>query len=320
MPEGFISFTSSPLRTAPEEILLVRMGEIFYTKENKEGSFTLDLASAKAILEEFESRGRDLVIDYEHQTLSGEKAPAAGWIQSLELRSDGVWGKIRYWSEEAKSYLEKGEYRYFSPTILFKGGKAASIHSVALTNHPALHNIDALVANDLNMNPSGNPDTKEGGSMPENEVTAMTDGEVVALARDLLGLTDCTNENVRGKLLALKTQAEMVPLLQERVRTLEGAADEKEKSLLLADLCETGKLSNAMAESPYFKGLSLAELKAYSDATPHGSIVNTTSSPAGEKARSDRKGKKLTPLQKRLGLTEEDLAKYGKEPQEGEDD
>ena len=74
MPEELIELTSDPIRKIPQEILLVRMGENFYTKENKEGSFTLDLASAKAILEEFESRGRDLVIDYEHQTLSGEKA------------------------------------------------------------------------------------------------------------------------------------------------------------------------------------------------------------------------------------------------------
>jgi len=31
----------------------------------------------------YEERGLDLVVDYEHQTLSGHKAPAAGWIREF---------------------------------------------------------------------------------------------------------------------------------------------------------------------------------------------------------------------------------------------
>lgn len=322
MPEELIQLTTDPIRKIPQEILLIRMGENFYTKDHKEGSFTLDHNAADKILQEFDSRGRDLVIDYEHQTLSGGKAPAAGWIQSLEIRSDGLWGIVKYWSNEAKEFLEKGEYRYFSPTILFQEGKPCALHSVALTNHPALHHIDALVAHDLN--PSGSPDTNnKGGSMAEEEKQiALTDDPIVSVAREVLGLADATVENVRGKLLALKTLAEQAQSLQEQLKALTDAANAEKKSSLLADLCSQGKLSNAMAASDYFQSLSLSELQAYADATPAGSVVPVGLTDAGAKKRAADKGSgKLTPLQKRLGLTEEDLDKFGKQiTEEGEDD
>ena len=38
MPEELIQLTTDPIRKIPQEILLIRMGEIFYTKENKKGS------------------------------------------------------------------------------------------------------------------------------------------------------------------------------------------------------------------------------------------------------------------------------------------
>ena len=63
--------------------------------------------------------------------------------------------------------------------------------------------------------------------MPEEkkEPVAFTDDQVVSVAREILGLSDATAENVRGKLLALKTQAELVPGLRSRVSELEQAAD-----------------------------------------------------------------------------------------------
>ena len=127
---------ATPGRALPEEILLIPAGRVDYTKDGKVGSFLLSPECGEQIITEFKERGKDLVIDYEHQSLSGGKAPAAGWIHRLELRDGGLYGLVKYWSDEARSYLEKGEYRYYSPTILFEDGKPVSLHSVALTNHP----------------------------------------------------------------------------------------------------------------------------------------------------------------------------------------
>ena len=57
MPEELIQLTTDPIRKIPQEILLIRMGENFYTKDHKEGSFTLDHDAADKILQEFDSRG-----------------------------------------------------------------------------------------------------------------------------------------------------------------------------------------------------------------------------------------------------------------------
>ena len=143
-------------RTAPESFLLLKFGGNVYTKDGKEGRFEFDDAGADAIISEFNYRDRDLVIDFEHSTLSGAEAPAAGWIDRLEKTAEGLCAHVKYWTDKARDYLIKGEYRYFSPTLLFgRGGKTpAALHSVALTNHPALHGVDALVANDTQLNPS----------------------------------------------------------------------------------------------------------------------------------------------------------------------
>ena len=125
-------------RTAPESFLLLKFGANVYTKDGKEDSFRFDDASADALIAEFNSRSRDLVIDFEHSTLTGNEAPAAGWIDRLEKTAEGLCAHVKYWTDKARDYLTKGEYRYFSPTLLFgRGGKSPdALHSVALTNHP----------------------------------------------------------------------------------------------------------------------------------------------------------------------------------------
>ncbi len=137
-------------RQPPEEMLLVRYGRNTFTKNGQRGEFEFSEADADAVIAEFSQRGKDLVVDYDHQTLSGKKAPAAGWIESLTKTAQGLAGKIKYWTGEASNYLKNGEYRYISPVLNFsrRGKSVSALHSVALTNHPALHEMPALVADD----------------------------------------------------------------------------------------------------------------------------------------------------------------------------
>ena len=51
-------------RTVPQNFLLLKFGVNVYTKDGKEGSFRFDDASADALIAEFNSRSRDLVIAY----------------------------------------------------------------------------------------------------------------------------------------------------------------------------------------------------------------------------------------------------------------
>lgn len=137
--------------TPPEEFLLLRYGKNVFTKSGEQGDFSFDEEDADQVIAEFAAHARDLVIDYEHQSLGGGKAPAAGWIDQLKKTAQGLTAHVKCWTAEAARALTALEYRYFSPTLYFSedGKHVAALHSVALTNHPALHGVPALAADDL---------------------------------------------------------------------------------------------------------------------------------------------------------------------------
>ena len=88
---------------------------------------------------------QELVIDFEHSTelqaTQGHLAPAAGWIDQLEMRNDGsIWGHVHKWTPAARARISAGEYRYISPVFLFepKTNRIRKLTSVALTNKPNL--------------------------------------------------------------------------------------------------------------------------------------------------------------------------------------
>ncbi len=58
-------------RPPPGEFLIVKFGKNTFTKDGIKGDFEFTANDADAVISEFENRKRDLVIDYEHQTLSG---------------------------------------------------------------------------------------------------------------------------------------------------------------------------------------------------------------------------------------------------------
>ncbi|OGV32523.1 MAG: hypothetical protein A2020_16185 [Lentisphaerae bacterium GWF2_45_14] len=137
----------SPL---PVEFTVLKYGINEFTKEGQRGSFVFSEADADTVISEFESRGRDIVIDYEHQSISGSPAPAAGWVEKLYKSAEGLCVRVKYWTRKASEFLGSGEYRYFSPVLQFsrRARSVTALHSIALTNHPALHNNPALVADD----------------------------------------------------------------------------------------------------------------------------------------------------------------------------
>lgn len=132
-------------RKPPESLLLLTYGRTEYTKGGKKGYYDFARKDGEKILAEFNDRGKDVVFDYEHQTLKGVEAPASGWITGLELTDKGLVGNVK-WTGKATDYLQNGEYRYFSPVFYQSRRRPFSLHSVALTNHPATHGAPELVA------------------------------------------------------------------------------------------------------------------------------------------------------------------------------
>lgn len=81
-----------------------------------------------------------LLLDYEHASeMPNGSTRAAGWIEELASRADGIWGRVR-WTAQGASDVASLSYRYLSPVLVAdKASRAVSrIVSVALTNTPAL--------------------------------------------------------------------------------------------------------------------------------------------------------------------------------------
>lgn len=131
---------------APAEFELLPAGAIAI--EGEAESAVLDEAAAASVIAAFERRGNDMVIDYEHQTIVGGQAPAAGWIKRLAYDAKrGLIASVE-WTAKAVEYLKSREYRYFSPVMYIakSSRRVVAIESVALTNQPRINHLKPIVA------------------------------------------------------------------------------------------------------------------------------------------------------------------------------
>jgi hypothetical protein len=89
-----------------------------------------------------------MLIDHEHFKHDADKETRAfGWLQKLENRADGYYGRIR-WTNTGKPAVDGGDYRFFSTeydrkdlTVLKKEGKLQTVRplrldGLTLTNSP----------------------------------------------------------------------------------------------------------------------------------------------------------------------------------------
>lgn len=143
------------------------------------GTFEMNQIIFEQMVANYERSEIDVVVDYEHQTLWGEIAPAAGWIHkdpiSLKVENGELFALIE-WTEKAKEMIANGEYRYLSPVFApntLSQTDASNIgwtlHSVALTNKPFLVELGEVRLNKLTQTNH----TKEEGTMTKDEEAAI---------------------------------------------------------------------------------------------------------------------------------------------------
>ena len=116
-----------------------------------------ELADPASVIRDFQSRGVDLPIDYEHQNDRPESnrngpVPAAGWIKELRSDDKGLWGRVE-WTATARELIGEREYRYLSPVFVFDGktGKILRLKGAGLVHNPNLH-LTALASEEPAMN------------------------------------------------------------------------------------------------------------------------------------------------------------------------
>ncbi len=319
--DGTSPVADTNLRTLPESMLLIRYGKTAFTKGGIRGEFDFREEDADGVIREFASRGRDLVIDFEHQSLSGGKAPAAGWIGELYKNAEGLCAKVKYWTREAEKFLLNGEYRYFSPTLYFSrsGKNVSAIHSVALTNHPAMHMIPALAADDLD---SAADDANREPQHTHNNLMKGKNMNGILQKLGLLSLADADQEEqqeaVLRKIDELNAAAEKVSTFLKLydLKSLE-EAESKLNELIASDAKEAvraafsdGKLTESMRQwAQDFAMNDLNAFQAWSDAAPR--IVPDNKDTEEAPAREKEDAEELTPEENKivrlLGLTEKQL-------------
>jgi phage I-like protein len=251
----------------PEWIRVLPLGTVELSDHRE--PFVVDEASLSSMAADFRSRGVDLVIDYEHQSLQGERAPAAGWIKDLEARGDGLWARVD-WTRQARDYLEKKEYRYFSPVLRLdpETRKPVALMHVGLTNVPAINHLPPLVARwggprpakAAVRAPAGTMNSiKEKGMMVEQLKRLMglepgmeeeaVCGKALEAFRDLAAALNLPGEasvaQLKGAVEALKAGASRLLKTEEALQALKARLSSETADRLVEEALKAGKVSPA---------------------------------------------------------------------------
>ena len=325
-----VIIASSEITGVPSEVKILPMGLV----QSQKGNFIVDEESFNNIQNTFKGRGIDIVIDYEHQTLKDVEAPAGGWIKEIFIQDGAIVAKVE-WTPKAEEYLKNKEYKYLSPVVLVGkvSNKAKVLHSVALTNTPAIDGMYPII-NSLGI------EFEEGGNgqmefmkaiakllgLPETateeEVTAAVTkmlaggggSEQVLVANkiitDLLGVQpDAKTEDVSAAIMALKNPTGFVPAAQ--FNELKQRLDKKDGEELVENALKAGKITAAQKE--WAEEYALKDPKGFAQFVEKSPKIVPTGvldidDPNNKQSIDDA----TMQVCKMMGMSKEDLDKYGK--------
>ncbi len=147
LPEEILAATSFPLCDVLSAEPLASDGLPAWIKISPRGTFTTRdgrtfTVDPEALAARFDAEGVKVPVDLDHATAKkaffGEEARAVGWIEELNARPDGLYGRVE-WLAEGERVLKARTHRYVSPTWPSKDdGSVSYLHSVALVAAPAL--------------------------------------------------------------------------------------------------------------------------------------------------------------------------------------
>ena len=189
----------------------------FAARDGRPGNITgvtvtawrLTADDAQALVNRWFRRKTRTVVDYEHQThlsdKNGQPAPAAGWIEGLEITAEGLFATVE-WTDRARAAIRAKEYQYISPVFAWDKttGAVLDLVSVALTNHPALDGMQPAQAKTIE---EGNPHMEK----------------LLAMLRKLLGLPETADDAACTAALATLPQENLIALLKSKDDALTAA-------------------------------------------------------------------------------------------------
>ncbi len=315
----------------PEWMLLY---EADWTELEGEKPFLVDKQAFDTLVSFVSRRGNDIVIDYEHQTLKGVKAPAAGWIKEYRWEeAKGISVRVE-WNDEAEEFILKKEYRYFSPVSIVrkKDKRLIAVHSVALTNAPKTNNLTPILAKlesefqeeETNMDFLKRLIAKLGieAGADEDKVVEAVEAvvakankgpeQVEVIAKDVLQALDLTEgdaSTVVASIHALK-QSSKGSVSREEFDRLQKDLSKRDADEVVAKATLEGKISPD--QKKWAEEYALRDLEGFKTFVAKAPVVI----PVGELPNQKNKGEgvideTVLAVAKMMGNTDEDIKQYG---------
>ncbi len=200
---------------------LVPKGE-FYHPEMEVIQVVDDRALAEMV-NRFQAQARQpnfpgLLLDYEHFSYDPEKSSsAAGWIEAVANRADGLWGKIRL-TAEGEASITGGNYRLISPAWLprdveqidNKRVRPLRLDTAGLTNNPNMRGMVPLSNRATPADAAATPPTQPPKTTSMNEIAKA------------LGLSpEASAESCMAEIKKLQTTGADHAAMTNRAKTLE---------------------------------------------------------------------------------------------------
>lgn len=168
---------------------------------------------AEALIEASFAEESRLQVDENHaQDLAapqGGASPARGWIAEMQVRADGIWGRVE-WSAAGRALVADRAYRAMSPVIVHdKAKRVVSILRASLVNRPNFRGLATL-----------------------NQETEMLD--LTKLAKALGLAEDATEDQILAAIEKLKTPEVAAQSAIDEIATVLGVAGGDAKAVLAA--------------------------------------------------------------------------------------
>lgn len=159
------------------EIEIAKVGE--YNGSDKDGNpikENLTEESLKAIVEDVNNEGREILVDKQHNSMKQgleRDDSACGWLKALSFKNGSIFGKC-FWTKLGRQLIDSRILRFISPVFhLNKEGIPTKLVNVALVNQPALNDINPVI----NSQPT---------EIKEESIIDMTKEELKALIEEII--------------------------------------------------------------------------------------------------------------------------------------
>ena len=254
---------------------LFKFGPFSITRngETADGAFTAEHGAR--IMEHYQKKGNKIPIDAEHglyllaRNLNAEEGDIAKLLGkpsatlgfgALALKADGLWIEDVEWGKLARGIISQGVLRWFSPVLRGLADGNLRITSVAMTNTPAIDQLDAIAASAESEDFAGEHGSHASTGVTKRAATpAVQKGASMKGLLALLGAIIGLSETDSAALTAEGAESALLPKLQDlktelgKLRKDGALAKDVRDALALGAEVEpaavTGKLQGLLAKA-----------------------------------------------------------------------